>query len=99
MKTMIMIRSGFPFTRRGRPADLFSAEEIDRLDVWKLAGMDREQLSALRRKLADTYDWLEPGDCGIGSPEMKAWEKRLDHLNDLMDAVDELLEPGDRQAL
>ena len=99
MKTMDVLRFGLPFARRRRPADLFSAEEIDGLNVRKLVGLDREQLTALRQKLADTYDWLEPVDGRIGPLEMKAWKKRLVKLNDLMDAADGLLEPEVRQAL
>ena len=90
MKTKIMLRSGFPSAFRDKAADVFSAEEIDRLDVWKLAGLDKAQLSALRQKLADTYDRLEPGDCGADPSGIKVWKKRLDKLNDLMEAVDEM---------
>lgn len=93
MKTAIMIRSGLSGSRLKRPGDLFSGKEIDRLDPGAFAGLSRPELFALRRKLSDTFDWLDPGDCAVGSPEMLAWERRLDKLNDLMDAADEILNP------
>lgn len=94
MKTVIAIRSGLSEAYGlKRPAELFSGEEIDGLDSCAFAGMSRPELFALRRKLSDTFDWLDPGDCGIGSPEMLAWERRLDRLNDLMDNIDERLNP------
>lgn len=93
MKTVIMIRSGaLPFSRLKQPSDLFSDEEIDQMDSGQFECMSRSELFALRRKLSDTFDWLDPGDCGIGSPEMLAWERKLDRLNDMMDAVDEILD-------
>ena len=94
MKTVVTIRTGgFPDRKKyKKPADLFSTGEIDRLDEQMYAGMSREQLVRLRQKLSDTFDWLDPGDCGIGSPEMLAWERRLDKLNDLTDAADEILD-------
>ena len=94
MKTVIAIRSGMPdVSRLRRPADLFSGEEIDRLDYGRFESLSRAELFAVRRKLSDTFDWLDPGDCGIGSPEMLAWERRLDRLQDLMDNIDERLNP------
>ncbi len=96
MKTVIAIRSGISDTRvLKKPKDLFSGEEIDRLDRGQFAGIGRSELFALRRKLSDTFDWLDPGDCEIGSPKMLAWERRLDKLNDLLDAVDEILKPDE----
>ncbi len=96
MKTVIAIRSGMPdVSGLRRPADLFSGEEIDRLDTEWFDGLSRAELIAMRRKLSDTFDWLDPGDCGIGSPEMLAWENRLDRLQDLMDNIDERLNPED----
>ena len=92
-RTAVVIHSGLAGSGRRKPADLFSAAEIDRMDEGMLAGKSREALLALRQKLSDTFDWLDSGDCGIGSPEMRAWEKRLDRLTDLIDHIDEILNP------
>ena len=95
METMIVIRAGgFPAGKKYKiPADLFSAAEIDRLDEQMFTGMSREQLLALRQKLSDTFEWLDSGDCDPGSPEWKAWERRLDKLGDLMEMADGILNP------
>ena len=91
-RTAVVIHSGLAGSGRRKPADLFSAAEIDRMDEGMLAGKSREALLALRQKLSDTFDWLDSGDCGIGSPEMLAWEKRLDRLNNLLDNIDWILD-------
>lgn len=98
MKTVIAIRSGMPDALgMKRPADLFSGEEIDRLEPAAFAEMSRAELHALKRKLSDSFDWLESGDWDLGDPRWKEWENRLNHLNALMDVVDELLaSDGDR---
>ena len=94
MKTMIVLRSGMSrFSCVQKPSCLFSAEEIDQMDEEMFAGKDRDQLLVLRQKLSDSFEWLDSGDCGIGSSEMQAWERRLDKLNDMMDAVDGILNP------
>lgn len=94
METMIVIRSGMPrFSGVQKPACLFSAEEIDQMDEGLFAGKDRNQLLAFRQKLSDTFEWLDSGDCDIESPEMQAWERRLDKLNEMMDVVDGILIP------
>ena len=92
MKTVIAIRSGVSnLSGLRKPADLFSGEEIDRLDPAAFAEMGRAELHALKRKLSDSFDWLESGDWDLGDPRWKAWENRLDRLNELTDIVDELL--------
>ncbi len=95
MKTMIVIQAGgFPdWKKYKKPSDLFSAGEIDRLDEQMFAGMSREHLIQMRQKLSDTFEWLDTGDCDIESPEMQAWERRLDKLNEMMDVVDGILIP------
>lgn len=95
METMIVIPAGgFPdWKKYKKPADLFSAAEIDRLDEQLFAGMSWEQLVRLRQKLSDSFDWLDTGDCDPGSPEWTAWERQLDKLGDLMEAVDGILNP------
>ena len=92
MKTVIAIRSGMPaLSGLRKPADLFSGEEIDRLDPAAFAELSRAELHALKRKLSDSFDWLESGDWNLGDPRWKEWENRLDRLNILMDVVGELL--------
>ena len=92
MKTVIAIRSGVSnLSGLRKPADLFSGEEIDRLDPAAFAEMGRAELHALKRKLSDSFDWLESGDWNLGDPRWKEWENRLVRLNVLMDVVDELL--------
>ena len=92
MKTVIAIRSGMPaLSGLRKPADLFSGEEIDRLDPAAFAGMNRPELYALRRKLSASFDWLESGDWDLGDPRWKEWENRLDRLNELTGVVDDLL--------
>ncbi len=95
IKTMIVIQAGgLPdWKKYKKPADLFSAGEIDRLDERMFAGKSRDELIWLRQKLSDTFEWLDSGDCDIESPEMQAWERRLDRLSDLMDNIDGSLNP------
>jgi hypothetical protein len=94
MKTIIAINAGLPFfSGVKKPADLFSAEEIDCLDEEWLVGKSREELLALERRLSDTFDWLDNGDCEADSPEWTEWERRLDRLQELMDQIDESLNP------
>lgn len=93
VKTMIVIDNTPEWPNQKRPKDLFSAEEIDHFNYVMLEGKDREKLLAIKQKLADTFDWLDSGDCEIGSPQMQEWEKRLDRLNDMMDKIDEILYP------
>jgi len=98
MKTVIAIRSGRPGVYGlKRPADLFLGEEIDRLDAAAFAGMSRAELHALKRKLSDSFDWLESGDWNLGDPRWKEWENRLERLNELMDCVDEMLSAEDER--
>ena len=49
-----------------KPANLFSGEEIDQLDPAAFAGMSRPELYAMKRKLSDSFDWLESGDWALG---------------------------------
>ena len=77
------------FSGSEKPADLFSAEEIDELDVGMLSGIQREELDALRRKLSDTYDWLESGDWEEEDPRWDVFEKRLDHIREITELIDE----------
>ena len=92
MKTGIAIRSGMSaLSGLRKPADLFSGEEIDGLDPAAFAEMSRAELHALKRKLSDSFDWLESGDWNLGDPRWKEWENRLDRLNELMAFVDEFL--------
>jgi len=58
MKTVIAIRAGgFPdWKKYKKPADLFSAGEIDRLDNRMLSGLGREELQALKRKCSDSFE-------------------------------------------
>ena len=92
MKTVIAIRSGISdLSGLRKPADLFTGEEIDRLDPAAFAGMNRPELHALKRKLSDSFDWLESGNWDLGDPRWKEWENRLDRLNELMAYVDEYL--------
>ncbi len=93
---MIVIGNSFPgFPKRRKCPDVFSADEIDRLDDGILAGKSRKQLETLRQKLEDTSEWLETGDCEIDSPEWKTWERRMDKLDSLMDRVDDLFAQED----
>lgn len=98
IKTMIVIQAGgLPdWKKYKKPADLFSAGEIDRLDERMFAGKSREELVLLRQKLSDSFDWLDTGDCDPGSPEWKDWERRLDRLSDLMDNIDGILNPEEQ---
>ena len=92
MKTVIAIRSGISnLSGLRKPTDLFSGEEIDRLDPAAFAGMNRPELYVLKRKLSDSFDWLESGDWDLGDPRWKEWENRLDRLNVLTGVVDDLL--------
>ena len=70
---------------------IFTGEEIDRLDPAAFACMSRPELHALKRKLSDSFDWLESGNWDLGDPRWKEWENRLDRLNELMAFVDEFL--------
>ena len=93
MKTMIVIRSGMLYVPRVRKSmDLFSGEEIDRLDVQMLSGLSREELLALKQKCLDSFDWLDSGDCDIDSPEMREWERLMARLNGIIDLIDDILD-------
>ena len=92
MKTVIAIRSGISnLSGLRKPADLFTGEEIDRLDPAAFAEMSRAELHALKRKLSDSFDWLESGDWDLGDPRWREWENRLDRLNSMTELVDGLL--------
>lgn len=94
MNTVIAIRSGISrVSGLRKPANLFSGEEIDRLDEGMLSGLGREELQTLKQKCSESFEWLDSGDCEIGSPEMLEWEKRLDRLNEMIDKIDEILDP------
>ena len=94
METMIVIGNIPYFPKVKEPKNLFSAEEIDQLDSEMLAELSHDELVALRQKLSDTFDWLESGDWDIGDPRWDEYGKRLDHVNDMMDSIDEILNPG-----
>ena len=82
MKTVIAIRSGVSnLSGLRKPADLFSGEEIDRLDPAAFAEMGRAELHALKRKLSDSFDWPEPGDWNPGDSRWQEWENGLVRLN------------------
>ena len=92
MKTVIAIRSGISnLSGLRKPADLFTGEEIDRLDPAAFAEMSRAELHALKRKLSDSFDWLESGEWDLGGPRWREWENRLDRLNSMTELVDGLL--------
>lgn len=95
IKPMIVISPNhFGRVPKKRPLpDVFSPAEIDNLDEDMLDGMERGRLLALRHKLSVTSDELDPGDCDPGSRQWAAWEKRMDRLEELMDCIDEMLEP------
>ena len=78
-----------------KPADLFSAEEIDALDAGMLSGKKREELAALRRKLSDTYDGLESGDWEEDDPRWAVFERRLEHISEITEMIDEILDPDE----
>ena len=92
MKTAVVIRPGTPYVSgRRKPADLFSGEEIDRLDERMLSGLGRKELLALKQKCSDSFNWLDSGDCAVDSPEMRKWERRLDRLNEILLSVSAFL--------
>lgn len=97
IKPMIVISPDhFMWTpERKPPADIFSPAEIDNLNKDMLEGMSREGLLALRHKLSVTSDELDPGDCDPGSRQWAIWEHRMDRLEEMMDCIDEMLEPED----
>ncbi len=95
--TAVMIKGGFSFVKKRKPAvDILSPEEIDRLHPGMLFGMDRDSLVSLRRKLSVTEEELDI-DCDPGTSEWRLWEKRLDKMAELMDLIDEKLEAVDEQ--
>ena len=77
-----------------KPADLFTAEEIDALDAGMLSGMSRE-LAALWRKLSDSYDGLESGDWEEDDPRWAVFERRLEHISEIMELIDGILDPDE----
>ena len=83
------------FSGREKPADLFFAEEIDALDAGMLSGMNREELAALRRKLSDSYDGLESGDWEEDDPRWAVFERRLEHISEITEMIDEILDPDE----
>ena len=78
-----------------KPADLFSAEEIDALDAGMLSGMSREELAALWRKLSDSYDGLESGEWEEDDPRWAVFESRLEHICEITELIDEILDPDE----
>lgn len=91
--TAVMIRRGVPLLEKRKPAaDVLSPEEIDRLDPGMLSGMGRDALVSLRRKLSVTEGELD-ADCDPGTPEWEEWEQRMGKLPELMDRIDEMLDP------
>ena len=95
IKPAIVINAGFSgrMPEKKPSGDVFSPAEIDRLDEDMLAGMGRAKLIALRHKLSVTSEELDPGDCVPGSRQWTVWENRMDHLEAMMDCIDEILEP------
>lgn len=72
----------------------FEPEEIDDMDESLLAEMDQEELRDFREQLQETLDemqTLEP-DPDEEEDEYYEWEDRISVLQDMMDAIDELLE-------
>jgi len=95
MRTIIALNNflGFDFEAKEPPADLYTGEEIYRMDPKRLAGKSREELLRIRQRILDTNNWLEvEDDADIDSPEWIRWERRLDKLSDMDDAIDELLQ-------
>ncbi len=71
MKTMIVIGNPLEFPNINKPADMFSAEEIDHLESGMLIGLGERELVGLKQKLSDTFDWLEAGTGKTGIPDGK----------------------------
>ena len=98
-REMVVIGNIVPeYRKRKARTNVFSAAEVDDLDPAMLSGKEREELSALQQKLFDTAEELDPGDCDPGDPGWELWEKRMDRLDLMMDAIDEMLfeeEPED----
>ena len=94
MRTVVVIHPGLKGARLRQP-EVFSAEEIDRLDEGMLSGMDRRQLIALLQKLSDSFDWLVAGDWDPDDPRWEEWDKRLDRLDNMMDIIDGILDAND----
>ena len=72
----------------------FEPEEIDDLDESLLETMDREELADFRDDLQDTLDQmmtLEP-DSDEDEDAYYEWEDRINVLQDLIDAIDALVE-------
>ena len=72
MRTIIALNNflGFDFEAKEPPANLYTGEEIDRMDPKRLAGKSREELLRIRQRILDTNNWLEMEDGGdIDSPE------------------------------
>ena len=91
-----VLADAFPFPgdreKKKAATDVFTGEEIDALDIRQLQGMTREELLRLDRKLSDTIDdFYAPDGCEVDSPEWRRWEDRLDRLDLMSDAVEELL--------
>ena len=90
--TTVMTQKGFPYGKEQKPAaTVLSLNEFDRLYPGMLSGMDRKELALLRRRLAATKKKLNAGN-DPGTPEQKAWEKRMDKLEKMMGRIDEMLE-------
>ncbi len=93
MKTMVVIGNIPDIPKLKKPANLFSDEEIDLFDAGMLTGLSQNELIALRQKLSDTDDWLESGDWDIGDPRWDEYEERLNRISDMIDRIDEILNP------
>lgn len=95
MKTAIVLRrtivSKFSDLPK-KPKDLFSGNEIDRMDPEQFSSLSQEELMEMKRRLMDTQEWLESPDERLGTMAWKIWDARLDRLNDLMDEIDKLME-------
>ena len=90
--TTVMTQKGFPYGKEQKPAvQVLSPDEFDRLYPGMLSGMDREELSLLRRRLSVTKKKMN-ADNDPGAPEQKAWEERMDKLEKLMGRIDKMLE-------
>lgn len=56
MKTLIVIGNTSELPSINKPADMFSAEEIDQLESGMLSGLGERELVVLKQKLSDTFD-------------------------------------------
>lgn len=93
---MIVIGNTTEFPNINKPVDMFSAEEIDQLESGMLSGLGERELVAPKQKLSDTFDWLEAGNWKAGDYRWEEWEKRLDRISDMMDSIEEILHPEER---